>query len=95
MYIIFYDRAFNGSMDLDHGKSLIPIFNTYTLKLFLKHLRVVSATFLLLCFLSLNEGTCETKCKSSFCSQENQILKFYIFRFHDIIKRLKTRNTFC
>ena len=44
------------------------------------YLKVVSTTFLLVCFLSLNESTCQ-KCflshfKSSFCSRENQFLVF-------------------
>ena len=42
-------------------------------------LKVVSATFLLVCFLNLKESTCETweknlfHSKSSFHSQENQL----------------------
>ena len=34
--------------------------------------------------------------ESSFCSQENQILEFYILKLNDVIKCLKhkTRNTF-
>ena len=54
---------------------------------------------LLVCFLSLNESTCQTRknaflfhFKSSFCSQENQILEFYIFKFHDIIKCLSIKQ---
>ena len=46
-------------------------------------LKVVSATFLLVCFLSLKKSTCETRkniflfhFKSSFHSRENQILDF-------------------
>ena len=65
-------------------------------------LKIVSATFLLVCFLSLNKNTCQTRkmffihFKSSFRSPENQILEFYIFKFHEVIKCLKhkTRNTF-
>ena len=54
--------------------------------------RVVSATFLLVCFLSINESTFQTRksvlvyFKSSFHSRENQILKFYILKFIDVIK---------
>ena len=55
-------------------------------------LKVVSATFLLVCFLlCLNESTCETKKNVLFFLQklfswENQILEFYIFKYHDVIK---------
>ena len=48
------------------------------LKLSIYSLKIVSATFLLICFLSLNESTCQTKekcflfhIKNSFCSWEN------------------------
>ena len=47
-----------------------------------KSLKVVAATFLLVCFLSLKEITCEIKknvlfhFKSFFRSRENQILEF-------------------
>ena len=51
------------------------------------NLKVVSATFLLVCFVSLKETTCETRInvflfhfKNSFCSWHNQILTFQIFR---------------
>ena len=46
---------------------------------FVTFLKVVSATFLPVCFLSRKESTCETifvHFKSSFCSRENQILGF-------------------
>ena len=50
-------------------------------------------------FVSLNESTCQTrkKCflfhfKSSFCSQKNQILEFYILNFHDAIKCLSMKQ---
>ena len=62
-------------------------------------LKVVSATFLLVCFLSLNESTCQARknvflfhFKSSFRSRENQILEFYIFKFHDVIKCLSIKE---
>ena len=61
--------------------------------------KVVSATFLLVCFLSLNESTCQTRknlflfhFKSSFHSTENQILEFQIFKFHDVIKSLSIKQ---
>ena len=62
-------------------------------------LKVVSATFLLVCFLSLNENTCQTRkknflfhLKSLFRSQENQILEFYVLKFHDVIKCLSIKQ---
>ena len=61
-------------------------------------LKVVSATFLLVCFLSLNKNTFQTRknlflfyFKNSFRSQENQILEFYIFKFRDAIKCLSIK----
>ena len=58
-------------------------------------IKVVSTTFLLVCFLSLKESTCEIRTnvflfnfKSSFRSQENQILDFWILKFYDVIKCL-------
>ena len=63
-----------------------------------KMLMVLFATFLLVCFLILKESTWETRkniflfhFKSSFCSQENQILEFQIFKFHDVIKCLSIK----
>ena len=62
-------------------------------------LNVVSTTFLLVFFLSLKESTSETRknlflfhFKSSFRSPENQILEFYIFKFHDVIKCLSIKQ---
>ena len=53
---------------------------------------------LLVCFLSLQDSTCKTRknvflfhFKSSFRSQENQILKFQIFKFHDVTKCLSIK----
>ena len=64
-----------------------------------RDLKVVSATFLLVCFLSLNKSICQTRknvflfhFKSSFRSQENEILEFYIFKFHDVIKCLSIKQ---
>ena len=55
---------------------------------------VVSATFALVYFLSLNESTCQARKNAFyFISKalfilENQILKFCIFKCHDVIKCL-------
>ena len=55
---------------------------------------VVSTTFALVYFLSLNESTCQTRKNAFyFISKalfilENQILKFCIFKCHDVIKCL-------
>ena len=40
--------------------------------------------------LSLNKSTCHFK--SSFHSRENQILEICIFKFHDVIKCLSTKQ---
>ena len=64
----------------------------------LLYLKVVSATFLLVCFLSLKESTWETvkmflfHFKSCFCSRENQIIEFEIFKFHDVINCLSIKK---
>ena len=61
-------------------------------------LKVVFATFVQVCLLSLHETTCQTrkKCffhfKSSFRSRENQILKFYTSKFHEVIKCLSIKQ---
>ena len=46
-------------------------------------LKVVSATFVLVC---------PSHFKHFFCSRENQILEFYIFKFHDVIKCLSIKQ---
>ena len=67
---------------------------TLTARLVKKILKVVSATFLLICFFfkSQKECFCETKenvflfhFKSSVCCLENQSLDFWIFNFHDVM----------
>ena len=62
-------------------------------------LKVVSATFLLVCFFRSKQEYLSNygKCflfhfKSSFRSRENQILEFYIFKFHDVIKCLSIKQ---
>ena len=59
------------------------------------NLKIVSATFLLVCFLSRNKSICQSRknifllhFKTSFRSRENQVLEFQIFRFHDVIEYL-------
>ena len=66
---------------LDPG--ILCLQNAFLQPIIKMALKVVSAIFLLVCFLSQKEGTCETRkkvfkfhFKSSFCSQENQILDF-------------------
>ena len=46
-------------------------------------LKVVSATFVLVC---------PSHFKHFFCSRKNQILEFYIFKFHDVIKCLSIKQ---
>ena len=62
-------------------------------------LKVVSATFMLVCFLSLNKSIFQIRknvflfhFKSSFRSRENQILQSYIFKFRDVIKCLNIKK---
>ena len=62
-------------------------------------LKVVSATFLLVCFVCLKESTLKTRknvflfhFESSFHSWDNQILTFQIFKCHDVIKCLSMKH---
>ena len=63
-----------------------------------EYLKVVSAIFLLLCFLILKESTWEARknilfhLKSSFRSQENQFLEVQIKTFHYFIKFLSRKQ---
>ena len=50
-------------------------------------------------FLGLNESTCQMKkiifyftSKPLFVPEKNQILEFYIFKFHDVIKPLSIKQ---
>ena len=83
------------------GKSWLSMCSQESMKTLLqrKSLKVVSATFLRVCYLNLNDSTCQIRkniflfhSKSSFCSQENQILELYIFKFHDVIKCLSVKQ---
>ena len=67
--------------------------------IFEKFLRVVSAIFVLVLFFKSkrNHLSNQEKCflfhfKRSFRSRENQILEFYIFKFHDVIKCLSIKQ---
>ena len=58
-----------------------------------KRLKVVSATFLLVCFVRLKKSTCETRkndflfhFESSFRSWDNKILTLSNIKLHDVIK---------
>ena len=60
-------------------------------------LKVVSATFLLVSFLSGNESTYQTReivfyFTLKALSIQNQILEFCIFKFHDVIKCLNIKQ---
>ena len=61
-------------------------------------LKFVYAKFLIASFLNLKESTGETcflfHFKSCFLSQENEILEIYIFKFHDVIKCLRTNHEY-
>ena len=57
-----------------------------------QRLKVVSTTFLLVCFVSLKESTSDARknvfllhLERSFHSWDNQILTFQIFKCHDVI----------
>ena len=62
-------------------------------------LKVVSATFLLVCFLSLKESFCETRknifyftSKALFALEKIKSLEFKISKFHDVIKCLRIKQ---
>ena len=88
---------------MEEVRKLTSIFNStllYGVSKFSEGPKVVSVKFLLLvCFLSLNKSTGQTRknvflfqFKSSFHVRENQILKFCIFKFHGVIKCLSTKQ---
>ena len=58
----------------------------------------ISTTFLLVCFVCLEESTFEKRktflfhFESSFCSWDNHILTFQIFTCHDVIKYLMMKH---
>ena len=61
--------------------------------------KVVSATFLLACFLSLKESTSETTknafyftSKALFALEKIKFYNFIIFKFHDVIKCLSIKQ---
>ena len=54
--------------------------NTMTMRIMWKFLKVVSATFLLVCFVSLKEGTCETK-KNVFYFTSKALFVLEIIKF--------------
>ena len=62
--------------------------------------KILSATFLLVCFVCLKESIFETRKnvflfhfeKSSFRSWDNQILTFQIFQCHDVIRCLSIKH---
>ena len=52
-------------------------------------LKVVSATFLLVCFVCLKESTCETRKNDFYFTSKAlfvlEIIKFYLFRYSEIM----------
>ena len=54
--------------------------NTMTMGMMWMFLKVVSATFLLVCFVSLKEGTCETK-KNVFYFTSKALFVLEIIKF--------------
>ena len=64
-------------------------------------LKVASATFLLIRFLSLKQSPCETMkyafyftSKALFVLKKTQGLEFYIFKFHGVIKCLSIKKKY-
>ena len=76
---------------------MISVGGCYTGLVNMGLLKVVPATFLLVCFLSLKESTCETRTnvfvslQKLFLFSKNQILEFLIFKFHGIMKCLSIK----
>ena len=75
----------------------VSVGGCYTGLVNMRLLKVVPATFLLVCFLSLKESTCETRTnvfvslQKLFSFSKNQILEFLIFKFHGIMKCLSIK----
>ena len=68
-------------------------------KTLLDALKVLSTTFLLVCFVRLKNIPLERRTKgfyfaskSSFRSGDNQILTFQMFKYYDVIKCLSTKH---
>ena len=84
-YLVSYDASYcerkYQKMQRISNSQKIQIKSIF--EIFILFLKVVSTTFLLVCFLSQKESTCETRknvslfhFKSSFHTRENQILEF-------------------
>ena len=78
-----YSFNITGKIDNDRVDFLIAVEKVI-------HLKAVSATFLLVCFLSLKESTCETTKNIYFTLKVlfvlEIILTFQKFKCHDVIK---------
>ena len=67
--------------------------------IFIVTLKVVSTTFLLVCFVCLKENTCETKKNVFYFTSKAlfvlDIIKFYIFRYSNVMtsSNAEARNT--
>ena len=60
-------------------------------------LKVVSAIFLLVCYLSLNDSTCQTRKNVFYFTSKalfvlENILEFYVFKFHDVTECLSIKE---
>ena len=106
-FIIFTASLKGQSHNFKHLHPTTTYFNSYNSLSFKTNddakfkfdLKVVSATFLLVSFfkskqehLPNQEKRFSFHLKSSFHSQENQILEFQIFKFHDVIKCLSIKQ---
>ena len=72
---------------------LLLLLNPWAHRQNVASLKVVSATFLLVCFLYLKESTCETR-KNAFCFTSKalfvlEIIKFYLFRYSNVMMLIK------
>ena len=76
----YYDLEEVQSMKIPNKNSCLSLFhiNTYSLK-------VVSTTFLLVCFVCLKESTCEIR-KNVFYFTSKALFILEISKYHDIIK---------
>ena len=90
-------KQFNRPNEADNG--ILCLDRTEETKQQKRNLKTVSAMFLLVCLfkLKLEHLLNWKRCflfhfKSSFRSQENQILEFCILKFHDVIKCLSIKQ---
>ena len=75
--------------DMTSGFPTIHPITTILIAQYIGILKVVSAIFLLVCFVCLKEGTCETRKNDFYFTSKAlfilEIIKFYFFRYSNVM----------